>query len=212
MDEKQTDKVIFAGQPYLTKINGKLVMVRKKQDKTVRKRTKSLDLAIPTPITSGSSCLAQQSPIFTPVLHHSFSPDLIQNAQLQPIVRYPTVPPGPTQGDLDLLKCIDADYRRRCMEESLQNTLILQKNREEPQERTKTTISMTLHICAKCQRLRSRKYQYEHPIRPGEVPAPRLCRKCQRDDSPTNNSQSKKRVHGDRRKHRQVLIPSLNIG
>jgi hypothetical protein len=63
-------------------------------------------------------------------------------------------------------------------------------------EETKTTITITKHVCAQCGRLRSRRYHHRNPIKTGEMPAPAYCRKCQKDASSTSGDtdvESKKR-------------------
>jgi hypothetical protein len=55
---------------------------------------------------------------------------------------------------------------------------------------SKTTISVTKHICANCGRMRSRKYHRDHPISPGKEPTPDFCGRCQRDVSCTESSDS----------------------
>lgn len=44
------------------------------------------------------------------------------------------------------------------------------------------------HVCANCGNARSERYQYEHPIRPGELPLRHYCRKCENWDTGTEGS------------------------
>jgi hypothetical protein len=53
---------------------------------------------------------------------------------------------------------------------------------------SQTSVTVTKHVCAECGRLRSRKYQHENPLRPGESPTPSFCKKCQRDVTSTEES------------------------
>lgn len=41
----------------------------------------------------------------------------------------------------------------------------------------------TGHVCAHCGVSRSRRYHAEHPIKPGEVPIPDYCGRCQKEDT-----------------------------
>lgn len=67
---------------------------------------------------------------------------------------------------------------------------------------TKTTITITKHICANCGRLRSRKYHAENPIKEGETPVPAFCWKCQKDSSETSDSDRRRspKVKNDEKK------------
>jgi hypothetical protein len=48
--------------------------------------------------------------------------------------------------------------------------------------------SLTKHVCAKCGKVRSSKYHHENPLKPGEVPAPAFCGRCERDLTSTDVS------------------------
>jgi hypothetical protein len=54
---------------------------------------------------------------------------------------------------------------------------------------SQATVTVTKHICAECGRLRSRKYQQEHPLKPGETPTTAFCKKCQKDVTSTEESE-----------------------
>ena len=53
---------------------------------------------------------------------------------------------------------------------------------------SQTSVTMAKHVCAECGRLRSRKYQHENPLKPGETPTPAFCKKCQKDVTSTEES------------------------
>jgi hypothetical protein len=63
-----------------------------------------------------------------------------------------------------------------------------------------TSITIQHHTCANCKKLRSRKYQSEHPLKPGEVPAAAFCRRCQRETTSTEQSED---TEGDSRKKKK---------
>ncbi|KAH8820376.1 hypothetical protein F5884DRAFT_849639 [Xylogone sp. PMI_703] len=209
------DSVILAGHPYITKINGSLVMVKSKKDKFIRRRSQSLDVRGPPLLSTAPTYSPQQAPQLTPLFHHSFS-GVVPVVQLQPVRLLPVAPPYPTQSDLEQLKLIRTDYRLRSQAEAPRICVTPSQNEghsEEKQpadgtanETTKTTVTMTLHICANCQRLRSRKYQHQHPIKPGEIPAPAFCRRCQKDDSSTESSRSETREPRKKRKNYRKKI------
>ena len=64
----------------------------------------------------------------------------------------------------------------------------------------KTTVTIIKHICANCGNVRSSRYQYENPIKPGETQLPAYCRKCQRYASSTSCSNDSE----DEREERQA--------
>ncbi len=53
---------------------------------------------------------------------------------------------------------------------------------------SKTSVTVAKHVCAECGKLRSRKYQHENPLKPGETPSPSFCKKCQKDVTSTEES------------------------
>jgi hypothetical protein len=61
-------------------------------------------------------------------------------------------------------------------------------NSAPPEVTSQTSVTVTRHVCAECGRLRSRKYQQENPLKPGETPTPAFCRKCQKDVTSTEES------------------------
>lgn len=63
-------------------------------------------------------------------------------------------------------------------------------------------VTVTKHICAECGRLRSRKYQHEHPLKPGETPIPALCKKCQKDVRSTDESEGS--LKNNKKQHRRL--------
>jgi hypothetical protein len=52
------------------------------------------------------------------------------------------------------------------------------------------SVTVTKHVCAECGKLRSRKYQHENPLKSGETPFPAFCKKCQKDVTSTEESDS----------------------
>jgi hypothetical protein len=80
---------------------------------------------------------------------------------------------------------------------------------------TKTTITITRHICAQCGRIRSNQYHHENPIKPDEEPVPAFCKKCQREASPTSISGSDRdRKNGrskDKRRWKQKVMRSCPV-
>lgn len=53
------------------------------------------------------------------------------------------------------------------------------------------TNTITRHVCAGCGTLRSRKFQAENPLGPGEVPPISYCRKCQKEETSSESSDVK---------------------
>lgn len=54
-----------------------------------------------------------------------------------------------------------------------------------------TSITIAKHICVSCGRLRSHKYHHKNPIKPGDVPPPAFCGKCQKEATSTEGSRSR---------------------
>ena len=50
-----------------------------------------------------------------------------------------------------------------------------------------TSITVTRHVCAGCGTLRSRKFQAENPLEPGELPPISYCRKCEKEIKSTDD-------------------------
>lgn len=66
------------------------------------------------------------------------------------------------------------------------------------------------HTCAACGKFRSARYQYRHPLAPGETPRPTLCRKCIKQHTSSEELDEIERARWKRReretrrqKHRQ---------
>ncbi len=55
-----------------------------------------------------------------------------------------------------------------------------------------TPVTITKHVCAKCGNVRSEKYHYQNPIKPGEMPEPAFCRNCKKYLKPTEVSDNEK--------------------
>ncbi|EPE36368.1 hypothetical protein GLAREA_05706 [Glarea lozoyensis ATCC 20868] len=216
------------GVPYLTKVNGKLVMARAKPKYTppkaisllgeafgvtaARKRAKSISVTPPEPLMIGGIPYVPgpPPPHSAPIPQQPFPPQPYPYAQgqnLQPIyppastpvpcctyqrpVTYsdlPNVPPLTPDG-IARLQAIDGHFHQFVAPTLAKETSNLS---EESAKTTgsKTTITITKHICANCQRIRSRRYQQKNPIIPGKEPAPDTCRRCQRDVSCSESSDS----------------------
>jgi hypothetical protein len=68
-------------------------------------------------------------------------------------------------------------------------------NSARPSEVTsQASVTMIKHVCAECGRLRSRKYQYENPLKPGDTPTPAFCKKCQKDVTSSEESDTSVRT------------------
>lgn len=235
------ERVIPRGQPYLTKINGKLVMARDKKprattsSKTINllgeafgkgeaygpprvlrthRRSASAAPSMTTPLVIGGVTYVpqqsvayqqpqaiQQQPIQPAQFQHSY-PYYLPVPQPQPAPQpqftYPQpLPNGPTKQDFEHLKQIDAHYN-------------LQKHSSDPALKTRTelvttsrtTITITRHICAQCGRVRSKKYHRDNPIKPGVEPTPDFCRKCQKDVSETSGSDTSPKKGGNGKKEK----------
>lgn len=194
----ELERVIPAGQPYLTKVNGKLVMAREKKPKAttvaidllgealgqktriIRKRSKSLDKPNGPLIIGGVTYVPQQqipAPYTTPIPQQAFS--------TQNLMHYPPQPtfvlPNPSQQSLNQLHQMQAHFGKMYGPGAPNNP---QNGKVEV---TSTTITITKHICAGCGRIRSKRYHHDHPIKQGEKPEPDFCRKCQKDTSSTDS-------------------------
>jgi len=187
-------KTLPPGQPYLAKVNGRLVLARDKSKKPryslnllgeafgvttkiLHKRSKSVEKLSKTPIViNGITYVPQlpQAPYTAPIPQGPFAP-----------IQYPHpqsyVAPKPTEKDLKRLNQIDAHFRKTVAAEELPTPKFAD---------VKTTITIIKHICAHCGRVRSPRYQHDNPIKPGDIPAPAFCRKCQRDAESTSCSES----------------------
>jgi len=167
----------------------------------------------------------QQQP-FLPYYSVPPTPQLVQ----QPTFIYP--PPEPakapkpekvlepdpekrkaTEEEKEQLRDIDAHYHKIASKD-------LHRHSSDPaikskvETTTRTTVTITKHICAQCSRIRSTKYHHDNPIKPGEEPVPAFCRKCQRDASPTSSSGSdrdrKKKKSKDNRRRKQKVLSHLD--
>ena len=184
-----------------------------------RKRAKSLEgLLLPgTPLLIGNvPYFPVQSQPPTPTLPQLTFPPNVQFQQIhpyQPPTQYPpanpgppahysVAPPSPTEKDFDELKSINRHYNSMHGKKP-HNKKLHKRTSSAPLQSvdeefgststitaSNTTITITKHICANCQRIRSKKYHQEHPIKAGEKPAPDFCRKCQREASSTSGSDS----------------------
>jgi hypothetical protein len=179
---------------------------------TARKRAKSTSVAPPErlmirgiPYVPGPL-----PPHSAPILQQPFPPQPYPYAQgqiLQPIYSQASTPvpcctyqrpvtysnppnvPALTPGGIARLQAIDGHFHQFVAPTLAKDTSNLS---EESAKTTtsKTTVTITKHICADCQRVRSRKYHEKNPIIPGKELAPDFCRRCQKDVSGTESSDS----------------------
>ena len=218
----ELERVIPAGQPYLTKVNGKLVMARDKRPKAttvaidllgeafgqktrlIRKRSKSLDKPNGPLIIGGVTYVPQQqitAPYTAPLPQQAFS--------TQNLIHYPPQPtfvvPNPSQQDLNQLHHMQAHFGRMYGPAAPNNP---QNGKVEV---TSTTITITKHICAGCGRIRSKKYHHDHPIKQGEKPEPDFCRRCQKDTSSTDTEgeSQKPKKKGKKPKHQKHHVSTV---
>ncbi len=75
---------------------------------------------------------------------------------------------------------------------------------------SETSVTISKHVCGKCGNVRSAKYHYHNPIKPGEVPSISFCGKCQKEETSTERSRSRdrgpKKSTKKSKKHRKVSL------
>lgn len=176
---------------------------------------------VPHVIQPLSTPLPQQP--FLPYYSVAPTPQLLQ----QPVFTFPAPAPAQipkpetapapakvkaTEEEKEQLLGIDAHYQKVATKD-------LHRNTPDPATKsiaettTKTTVTVTYHICAQCRRRRSSRYHIENPIRSGEEQAPAFCGKCQRDASITSSSgtdrdREKKKSKGNKKKVYKVVRSS----
>lgn len=131
---------------------------------------------------------------FIPYQPQPWNPSMITLSQMPPHTPHYTVPqtgsqPKPSKEDFEALKRIDAHFN----EVTSKKTKRLSSGPAADEVTTKTTVTITKHICANCGRSRSNKYHMENPIKLGEEPTPAFCRKCQRHSNETSDSDDPKK-------------------
>jgi hypothetical protein len=205
------------GVPYLTKVNGKLVMARTKAPKTidligeafgiipVRKRAKSISESPKRLVIGGVEYVPGPAPPHTtpipqqPFPQYSYLSGQNQHpvaailcCQHQPTLIYSAPPnvPDLTPHNIERLQAINGHFNQHVAPTLGKQVSNLSEESAKTGVSGKTTITITKHICANCGRLRSRKYHRDHPICPGKEPGPEFCGKCQRDVSCTESSNS----------------------
>ena len=229
------------GRPYITKINGRLVMARDKRPRPpgstlnllgsafgldtriIRRRSQSVD-SLPSPtaplMIAGEPHIPLQQHLLTnstPLFQNGFLPITHPNMISIPQIKQPEqfLQPGqyqqtiqathlmlrepmryiveaqaaPSNEDIEDLKHIHAHFtvatgKDRKVHKSVGSVAIHDVNQGMV---ANTTLTVVKHACANCGRIRSRKYHHENPIKPGEVPMPAFCKKCQRDASSTSS-------------------------
>jgi hypothetical protein len=201
------ERIIPAGRPYLTKVNGQLVMARDKKKKAadiavdllgeafgvntrvIRRRSKSVDRPKGPLLIGGVPYVPQQHLTYTaPLPQQAFSSQSLVPHPPQQASSF--VSANPTQKDFNQLQQINAHFNKMFAYGTPGHT------HHANEEATKTTITITKHICAGCGRIRSKKYHQDHPLKEGDKPAPDFCRKCQKDSSSTSSGGS----HRERKK------------
>jgi hypothetical protein len=70
---------------------------------------------------------------------------------------------------------------------------------------TPTSVTVTRHICANCGNLRSKRYQVEHPLEPGETAPVSFCKKCEGEFRSTDSEVEVELVTRRGRKHNKKL-------
>jgi hypothetical protein len=191
----------------------------------VRKRAKSIAPApeplliagipyVPGPPPPHSTPLLQQPSPQAPHMQAPFpqlfcpqGPPIVPHWQYQHPITYGAPPnaPPPTLQDFNYLQGIDAHFNQFVAPTFSKQVSNLSEESAKTDISSKTTITITKHICANCGRLRSRKYHKDHPICPGREPAPEFCGKCQKDVSCTDSSDTEaaelnKKKSGSKRK------------
>lgn len=220
--------MIPPGTPYLTKVNGKLVMAREKKGKSatlaidllgeafgvktrvIRKRAKSLDKPKALLLIGGVPYVPQQQLVCTaPLPQQTFPPSMVSMPQYQqlPAPQKFTVPnPNPTKEDFEQLKRIGAHYHENfaTKETKLLSSGPDQEPADEVEAKPRAIVTITKHICENCGRLRSKKYHHNNPIKPGENPPPAFCKKCQKDASSTSDSDTSERPPKTKQKKKKT--------
>ena len=188
----------------------------------VRKRSISVAANVPEPVLIGGipyvpgpapphSAPISQQPF--PQLQHaqgpfSQGPVMIQQLPNQQPLTYGAPPnaPNPTPQDFEHLKRIDAHFNRFVVPTLSEQASNVSRKNTKTATASKTTITITKHICANCGRLRSRRYHHEHPISPGKEPAPEFCGKCQRDVSCTDTEDSERELKRKEKKSKHKKV------
>ena len=151
--------------------------------------------------------LQYQYPNPNPQMYSPSMTPMPQYPAQYPPQRYTAPPSKPTEKDFEQLKRINAHYNEINTENPKnlspgsasgkitqeRSTIKINKVVQEDSA-TKTTVTVTKHVCANCGRLRSRKYHHVHPIKAGDAPDPAFCRKCQKDASSTSGSDDVKNL------------------
>ncbi|RDW84400.1 hypothetical protein BP6252_01990 [Coleophoma cylindrospora] len=255
--EDEVEEVILpAKRPYLTKVNGRLVMARQKHDRSasamnllgeafglsttrvIRRRPSSPEIEktvpvyntlpnpqrhyYPTNYASPDAIQAVSSPVLlypgnmiqvVAIAPPQLLPSLPRRMSLQTINSQAASEPCRVIGeDLAQLHLLDAHYRAYVAqnkdkipaENAAEKQTSCTTAVTDQQASSKTTITITKHVCAGCGRLRSRKYHHNNPIQSGEEAKQTFCRKCQKDPSSTssddNDKVEKKRKNKQKRK------------
>jgi len=148
--------------------------------RVIRKRSKSLDRPKGPLLIGGVPYVPQQQLTYsTPIPQAAFS-----SQNLLPYIPHPAqsfVLPNPSQRDVDQLQQLQAHFNKMFPAGSPTH------GHQGKVEVTKTTVTITKHICAGCGRIRSKKYHHDHPLKEGEKPEADFCRKCQKDSSSTGS-------------------------
>lgn len=167
----------------------------------------------------------QYYPYFTavPVLQAPQHPPTPQLPQQQQITYSPPEPPKPMKEDFETLRKIDAHYNTNfgsALQKHASDPALKAKTENKTEVKiSRTTITVTKHICAQCGRVRSNKYHHRNPITPGVEPVPAFCGKCQREASSTSGSDDDRKSKekkdsknkSKKKKNQQKVKTSLHI-
>lgn len=152
-----------------------------------------------------------QMPQLHPGLHQAHpnmmgkpqSPEQPQPATEKPAqMRYKVdlPPPQPTKKDFEDLVRMEAHFNSLSENENKKPEVSKapEKHPATPEQKTeKDKVEATVkidppkpayHVCGACGNIRSRKYHFANPIKPGETPLLAFCAKCQKDASSTSSS------------------------
>lgn len=164
------------------------------------KRAKSAEMPATEPVVIGGVTyvpLAQTVPSTAPIAQQPFPPHQQPfPGPATPVQYYPYYPqafypPPPPPSPLPLPQQSRGFFSRARAPSKPEVTRLVELEEDEPKVEiveVKTTITQIRHICAECGSVRSRRFHVANPIKPGEIPPPMFCGRCQRDASFTSEA------------------------
>ncbi|KAI9746102.1 MAG: hypothetical protein M1818_000783 [Claussenomyces sp. TS43310] len=225
-------KILSLGDStYITKVNGRLVMVREKKPSALEIGLDLLGEAFGRKLIKDSPDSVSESVYRSPTMtapspfHYPCTAPISAPPQMDPPVEGDP-PPGIYQcGNQQLALLPVGSVRNETMQQQFlpysssypysdpwmrSQWMTIQGYGQHPHftamypamqasQMTSTTAAQPLTgtaippLCAGCGRVRSRKYQHEHPLKSGETHPPSFCRKCQKQDTSTELSCSGER-------------------